>query len=108
VSVADLPAASRGVTLPTHAFFVALALAVVQSLKSCDTAPLLVTLKVIVPIGRFENFESLKFSSVGLPAVTVITVTFGAELFPALPAAEPAVTTTQTATPRKVTADGVR
>src|SRR5260221_1421679 len=48
-----------------------------------------VTLKVIGPAGRAENFDSLKASSLGLPAVTVTTVTFAARCVPTFPAAEP-------------------
>src|SRR5581483_5930634 len=74
VSVALSPWCRIFVTLPTQAFFARLATGAVQSLKSWKATPWFVTLKVIVPTGRFENFDSLKASSVGLPAVTVITV----------------------------------
>jgi hypothetical protein len=38
-------------------------------------------LKVTGPDGRFEYFESLNASSLGAPAVTVITVTRADECF---------------------------
>ena len=53
---------------------------IVQTLKLWNATPRFVTLKVIVPTGTFEVFDSLKASSEGLPAMTVMTV--------ALPVAE--------------------
>jgi hypothetical protein len=44
-------------------------------LKSWPPRPMFVTLKVIGPAGSAENFDSLKASSLGLPAVTVTTTT---------------------------------
>ena len=69
-----------GVAFPTQLFFAVLNVLEiktggVQILKSWKASPMFVTLKVVVPAGSAENFDSLKASSVGLPAVTVTTFT---------------------------------
>jgi hypothetical protein len=81
VMLCDWPLLSSFVAFPTHEFAFELVAGVVQILKMWPTAPAFVTLNVSEPAGRFENFESLKASSVGLPAVTVITVTFAVACF---------------------------
>jgi hypothetical protein len=79
VSVADCPGFKLGVFFPVQEGLAAAALATgfAQILKSWYATPMFFTLKVIVPAGINELFDSLKASSEGLPAVTVMMVTFG-------------------------------
>src|SRR5262249_43467359 len=93
----------------------AVATAFVHSLKLWIPAPPFVTLKVIRPAGSFENFDSLKASSVGLPMVTLTMVNLGTaagftvELRARAAGADPAptavssTTAAQTARPRPST-----
>src|SRR4029077_18970470 len=77
VSVADCPCFSSFVDFPKQAFVAPAApgTGIVQTLKLWNATPMFVTLKVIVPVGTIEVFDSLKASSEGLPAITVITLT---------------------------------
>ena len=75
VSVAFCPCLRIGVALPTQLFFAVLDTGSLQILKLWKANPMFVTLKMVVPAGSAESFDSLKASSVGLPAVTVTTFT---------------------------------
>src|SRR5262249_13584185 len=75
VSLADWPVFRFGVALPTHVFLPLVAVAVVQILKLWTPKPAFLTSKGILPTGRFDSLDSLKPSSVGLPIVTLTTVT---------------------------------
>src|SRR5437870_5327174 len=79
VKVAVCPCFRIGVAFPVQASATSVALArgFAQSLKLWNATPMFVTLKVIVPAGTIEVFDSLKASSEGLPAVTVMTLTLG-------------------------------
>jgi hypothetical protein len=77
VTTADLPEVRNAVflELPTHELGV-LAVGTRQITKSWLIFPAFVTLKITVPAGILEIFESLNASSDGLPAETVMVVTF--------------------------------
>src|SRR4051812_12802525 len=78
VSVADCFGFKIAVFLPAQAFFALAAVATgfVQMTKLWNATPRFVTLKVTVPAGTIDVFDSLYPSSVGFPAVTLMTVTF--------------------------------
>ena len=80
VKVADCPVGSIFVALPTHEFAELLVTGLVQILKLCVTLPAFVTLKVTVPVGSADDFDSLNASSDGFAIVTVMTVTLEAEI----------------------------
>src|SRR5579862_8743092 len=112
VRVAVSPWWSSFVTSPTHAFFVRLVTGTVQSLNVWNATPWFVTLKMIVPTGRLENFDSLKASSLGLPAVTVTTATPAAPFVSTFAEAEPTAKNTASTvrqdTPRTTLNERVR
>ena len=71
-NVVDWPGVSIFVVRPLQLFASEL-LFFEHSLKSCESAPPFVTLKITMP--RFTDFlESVKLSSLGLPAVTLTVV----------------------------------
>jgi hypothetical protein len=78
VMTADFPGWIFFVPVPVHVLAFVVAAGLAQTLKSWTTLPLLVTLKVTLPTGSDDSFDSLNASSEGCPAVTLTTVTFGA------------------------------
>ena len=77
MSVADCPCFRTGVAFPKQEFLApaALGTGIAQTLKLWNATPRFVTLKMTVPAGTIEVFVSLKASSEGLPAITLITLT---------------------------------
>src|SRR5262249_24978025 len=73
------------------------------TLKLWIPSPSFTTLNVNVPAGRFENFESLKPSSDGIPIATPTTVTFALACALTCPDAAPATTKPQAARPTLAT-----
>ena len=81
----DFPGARSGVTVPTHEFDVP-PVGLAQILNECEICPSFLTSNTTVPAGTIFS-ESSNSNSEGFPAVTVITVLFGAkELFDPLAA----------------------
>src|SRR5262249_12495763 len=104
VIVAVCPCFRVTVDLPVHEFLAVVDTGTEQTLKLWKASPRSVTLKITVPPGRFENFESLNASSEGFPAVTVTVVTAGALCVVTRPNAGPAAASkSHAATPRTET-----
>ncbi len=73
--VAFFPGLIAGVDLPLQTCAATVVVGVEQILNVCVAAPLFQMLKLTVPAGISELFESFTDASFGLPAVTVTVVT---------------------------------